>query len=278
MNNPFFEVFCLMMACEQIGNLLTWEMVTISDLGSITSEGTTYPHQEVWFPNSVSHKLFYICLLDLQKKMNTKVVGNGMDFSVIEGLKKITENPILSSDCQNLKDSAEAYISWLDTEIEIPFCSNTVKQEITLKIKRKDIIDLSANKSKHSLGKLNVNAERITKILQRSNVEIDFMEGLLLLDDFYEQFHEDILIYYTTLIAKMLSDIRNSIFEYLTPVYKNAYTTEDHPTIKNFYTFQIPEGFEEKTCKHFFWNLMNWYGSYKNTPVDIKVSPMWKRF
>lgn len=267
-----------MMACEQIENLMSWEMISISDVGSITIDDNLYPHQEVWFPNSISHKLFYICLLDLYKPMNKDVVGDKLAVSVIDGLIAISENPLFSKKSKDLKDKAVTYKNWLEEEVDIPFYSNIIETDIVLKIKRAEMIDISANISKHSLGKLNINADKVVNIMKRSGIDIGFVEGLLSLEDFYNQFHQDILLYYPTKIVKMLSDIRNTIFDYLTSIYDKTFTPKEHPTVQNYYVYQVPAEFSDKNTKHFFCNLMNWYRSYKNRKVDIQLSPLWKRY
>ena len=97
------------------------------------------------------------------------------------------------------------------------------------------------------------------------------MDALVALDDFYQRFHEDILVYHTTTIAELLNNLRWAIHEYLLSEFERAYIPPPYEKDPR-YSFKYPPGLENPYARSRYWDVMNsvrakpWVPRFTGTP------------
>jgi hypothetical protein len=111
--------------------------------------------------------------------------------------------------------------------------------------------------SKHGILRLGGIALDTQAIFQNSKIAISFNEAILCLEDFYEKFHNDVLIYHASSIAEMLVDIRSAINEYLTLIYRRHLRNKKGAKGISSYEYRIPKDIKNDTIKIMFWDTMN---------------------
>ena len=104
---------------------------------------------------------------------------------------------------------------------------------------------------------MNIVSNEIRKILEKRGIKLSFHDSLLILDDFYERFHDDILIYHGSNIAEMLNNIRWGIHEYLLPEFNKSYKKDDSDARGLLYGYTYPEKIKSKFARNCYWSLMN---------------------
>ena len=230
------------------------------------------PDSSIVFNTSSDKKYFGIFLLDF---LNSKIFG--IKQNSVDALKAVTENPIFNKSNQSLKESLHGFEAWLEEDVQLEhdgetrtFWFSSIDQDIALKIKRIEFIKICGNISKHNMLGLNRQAKLILDIFKRNNVDIQLTQALLVMEEFYEQFHDDLFVYHSSTIAEFLNNIRWGIYEYLKPLFNQSiesYPDEYHPEM-NAYKYNYPKNVENEYAKEIFWNLMN----------DIRSKPYVPRF
>lgn len=86
---------------------------------------------------------------------------------------------------------------------------------------------------------------------------------MLIIEEFCEQFHNDLFIYHISTIAEFLNNLRWSIFEYLQPLYKKSVQYYWDESLKLY-----PANIENTYVRELFWNLMN----------DVRSEPYMPKF
>ena len=89
---------------------------------------------------------------------------------------------------------------------------------------------------------------------------------MLVLADFYQRFHTDILNYHSSTIAEFLNNIRWGIYEYLQPEFHGSIVWEAGDT--RMYGFTYPPDVTSKLAKECYWELMN----------EVRSPPYVRRF
>lgn len=228
------------------------------------------PDTEVRFKEAVHQRLFNILLVDLLSAVNRATLGKGG--SLISVLQAIAEDPVIGSkeDAAGIKASADGLSCWLSEEIDVPVWLPSLDTEGSLRITRFEFIYICGNIGKHGFARLDRVADKLSKVLERNGVQASPEEALMVLDDFYERFHTDILNYHATTLAELLNDIRWSIHDYLRPAYRAALRERlgEVPP----YSFALPSGLSRfsRTC---FWALMN--SVREGPPVRKFVGTKW---
>lgn len=230
------------------------------------------PDSSIMFKTSSDKKYFGIILLDF---LNSKIFGIGENS--IDALKAVTENPIFNKNNQTLKESLHGFEAWLEEDVQLEHDEETrtfwfpsIDQDIALKIRRKEFIKICGNISKHNMLGLSIQAEVIQNIFKRNGVDIQLTQALLIMEEFYEQFHDDLFTYHSSTIAEFLNNLRWEIYEYLKPLFNQSieyYPDKRHPGM-NAYKDNYPAKVENEYAKEIFWNLMN----------DIRSKPYVPRF
>lgn len=183
--------------------------------------------------NSITHqKFFNIILLDFLSCSDKNILGEKLSY--LWALEKICENPNFNEDnsINNLDISTKEFIEWLEKEVIIEkIWLPSINLELDLSIKRIEFIKICGNISKHNFTRLSGVLNDLIKIFLKNKFTISEEEALLILNEFYELFHDSILEYHSSIIAEFLNNIRWGIYEYLQDKYKKSIPKE----IKNIF-------------------------------------------
>jgi hypothetical protein len=78
---------------------------------------------------------------------------------------------------------------------------------------------------------------------------------MLALNEFYERFHDDIIIYHTSTLVEFLNNIRWGIHEYLEPESRRSRTRDTKRATAAFY-HEIPTQIQNSYARQCYWDLM----------------------
>lgn len=227
----------------------------------------TDPESSIVFHEENSQRLFNILLVDILSPMDSSLAG--ASYSVLEGLEKISGAPKLVSEgssVASLRSAVHVIHTWLNQQVTVSVHLPSIERTVEIVLQRREFIDICGNISKHSFTRLTWTATKLQKILSRNGVELADREELLVLDDFYDRFHTDILNYHSTTIIEMLNNVRWGIHEYLRPEYQRALVTEDGDPSR--YSYKYPSSITSQAAKTWYWELMN----------EVRSGPPVKRF
>jgi hypothetical protein len=205
-------------------------------------------------PNTSCHsKLFVILLADLLSDSNEQIAGTREHY--LEALKNICEDPCFNVDgsVSNLLIATDNLIDWLDKEavvenVWLPSISREFKE---FRVKRRLFLKICGNISKHNYLKLSVTSEEICSILKINGVEeLSGIDAVLVLEDFYYWFHEDVFHYHLSMIAELLNNITWGIYDYFSPEFLRARTPEGVPWL-------YPEDLKDKLARNAYSYLTN---------------------
>lgn len=214
------------------------------------------PHCNVMFHDSNGKKLFYILLHDFLSK--TEKRGPIDHTSFLDGLLKISQNPqfSLKNSEIGLMTCVQAFIAWVEEKKDIHVWMPSISKNITLSISRMEAIKMCSNLSKHNdLRAIRV-VEQLKEIMKASGIVIVNEQAMVALQDFYERFQNDILIYLSSYICEFLNNIRWSIRDYLLPEFNRSYYSNNDNDIPG-YSYKIPEQIKCDYAKYCYWELMN---------------------
>ena len=213
------------------------------------------PHSEIRFKSSTHQRFFNIILVDFLSLSDKKVIGEQQSY--LGAIKKICANPHFNVDesVNTLSAAAQEFIDWLEQDAEVDVWLPSTEIETTLSIKRIEFLKICGNISKHNFSRLSGVVSELIRIFKRNGIEISFEDALLILDEFYERFHDDILNYHGSTIAEFLNNIRWGIHKYLKPEFSQSIVHEGGDPPKYRYTFPID--IEDKFAKNTYWELMN---------------------
>ena len=252
------EVIFLKAVSELIDSMVNFEVLNL--LGND-------PHSEVRFKTITHQKYFNIILVDFLSCSNAKVLGKKLSY--LAASKVICKSPHFNrnNSIKSLSMATKKFVSWLEQKVKVGIWLPSINTKRTLPIKRIEFIRICGNISKHNFTRLSHVANELIRIFNRSGKKITFDEALLILSDFYERFHHDILNYHGSTIAEFLNNMRWGIFEYLQPEFQKSivYDSVTHPP-KYHYTY--PVGVNNGFAKNCYWDLMN----------EVRSKPYFRRF
>ncbi len=213
------------------------------------------PPKEIRFSSSTHAKYFNILLVDFLSCSDMKILGEKKSY--LSALSSICANPCLSEECfvAELKKAATDFSSWLNKEAIVETWLPSIDTQTDLKLTRFEFLKVCGNISKHNLTRLSSTASLLREIVARNSNPISVEESLLIMDDFYERFHTDVMIYHSSTIAEFLNNIRWGIYEYLRPEFARSIVWERASYPKYHYTY--PEGITNEFAKNSYWELMN---------------------
>ena len=251
------EIIFLKAIQELIDQMINHEMLDITGKD---------PYSEIRFKSSTHQRLFNIMLVDFLSKSDKNVVGEKLSY--LDAVKKICDIPHFNVDgsIDELSTATQEFTEWLVRDVEVYVWLSLIEMETMLSIKRIEFLKICGNISKHNFSRLSAVAKELVGIFKRNNIEINFEDALLILNDFYERFHADILEYHSSTIAEFLNNIRWGIHNYLEPEYLQSvvYESNDSP----MYRYTFPTGVEGKFARNAYWELMN----------EIRSGPYVKKF
>lgn len=224
------------------------------------------PDCETYFHQTTHHKYFYILLIDFLSKSDKLLTGKNL--TCLELIKEMAKNPSfnINDSVLKLNTAVETFYNWLNEEVVVNVWLPTIDKESDMKLKRQEFIHICSNISKHNFTRLTIVSKKIKKILKMNGIEISSQDSLLILNDFYERFHDDILIYHGSNITEMLNDIRWGIQTYLLPEFDRAYIKD--PSDRFRYSYNYPENINDDFARSCYWGLMN----------SVRREPSFKKF
>lgn len=258
LNNTEKEVIFLKAIKELIDSMVNYEVLNL-----LSDES----HSEIQFRSMTHQKYFNIILLDFLSCSDKKVLDEKQSY--LGAIGNICQSPNFNKNnsISNLAVYTKEFIDWLEQVVQVKIWLPSVDTETLLSIKRIEFIKICGNISKHNFSRLSGVADELMEIFKRNNINISFEDSLLILDEFYERFHSDILNYHGSTIAEFFNNIRWGIYEYLQPEFHQSivYEGSEHPR-KYHYTY--PKEVNNNFAKSCYWALMN----------EIRSKPYMEKF
>lgn len=251
------EVIFLKAIKELIDSMVNYEVLSL--LGED-------PHSEIRFQSMTHQKYFNIILVDFLSCSDKKVLGEQQSY--LSAIRTICKSPNFDKDnsITNLTISAQEFTDWLEQEAQVKIWLPSINLDTTLSIKRVEFIKICGNISKHNFSRLSGVADELIKIFKRNGIDVGLEDALLVLDDFYERFHSDILNYHGSTLAEFLNHIRWGIYEYLQPEFQQSIVYEGGEPPRYHYSY--PKEINNNFARNCYWDLMN----------EIRSKPYMKKF
>jgi hypothetical protein len=242
-----------------------WDL--ISDLVNyqIFEKEHSISDTHLMFRTGPTQRLFNIHLADLLSKPQSGVFGlpkpndnspQKSDHTFLFYLINISLRPQLSRDGEAINQPVRLFIEWLETDCVVEkVWLPSIDVEADIRVKRLEFLKICGDIAKHNFARLGRDVDKIERILRDNDVKIEKGKGYLVLSEFFEWFHDDILNYHGTVIAEFLNNIRWGIYEYLRPEFVRAYKKDDPNSIG--YRYEIPPECKNPLAQTMYWDLMN---------------------
>jgi hypothetical protein len=250
MNKGETEAIVLHLALEGIDSMVNHSILSISDnLNDVI----------VMFNSRSDCIYFFILLNDFLCPASEEFIGTRFEF--LEYIEKLSKDHHLGTKEKAVKlaSTAKQLRHWFD---EVALIEKTwmpsIDVECDLQIKRRHIVKVCGNISKHHLGRLDDIASQVRRILKVSGAEISKMESFRALDDIQEKFLDDVLTYRATRIVTLLNTLRWDLHEYLWSCYLRAARRKPldwDPTLI-VTVYEYPKEIRDKFARNHFWELM----------------------
>ncbi len=255
------EVVVLNAVFDLINTIVNYEVLEISEEKC----------EEVGFKSSTHSKFFNIMLVDFISEPDKKVFG--LEGSYLDCLNNIVVMPLLGSNKEvvGLKASIESLSSWLESKLVYKKAwFPSLDLELNFEIKRVELIKICGNISKHNYTRLTGVASILREIFKHNGHKISLYQSLSILDEFQEQFQQNVLSYHASTIGAFLNNIRWGIYEYLLPIYHKScvFLSSCERGFKS-YKYIYPTEVNNNFAQECFCNLMN---KIKNKPYVSKFS------
>jgi hypothetical protein len=154
-----------------------------------------------------------------------------------------------------LRQSARALADWLEASVVIETWLPSLDLNVNLSLKRREMVAICGNVAKHNPARLTRTAGRLGEILRRGGAQITNRAGVDALEEFYQRFGQDVLIYHTSTIAELLNNVRWGIHEYLVPQFRKSFTPD--PKNPPLYSYRFPAGLADPFAQTCFRDIMN---------------------
>jgi len=251
------EVIFLKAVQELIDEMVNYEVFDLNG---------SNPESQIMFHSITHQRFFNIILVDFLSRSDKRVIGEQQSY--LGAIQSICQNPSFNKDksIKSLLCATDEFVAWLEQEIQAETWLPTIETNAILSIKRIEFLKVCGNISKHNFSRLSGVASELAKILGRNNINVELEEALLILDEFYERFHTDILNYHSSTIAEFLNNMRWGIHEYLQPEFRRSIVWEGKDLPRYKYTY--PESIQNKFARNCYWELMN----------EVRSAPSMRRF
>lgn len=240
------EVIILRNVYDHIGEMVNFSLLDI---------GGSDPNSMIMFKDMNQRKLFFILLVDFLSVTDKR--GPIKQTSFLRGLLTVCENPQFSVDSseRDLKETTENFRDWLKQQKEIDIWMPSISEQVKLVISRLDAIKMCGDASKHNYLRSIGVAERLRELLIKSGVTVSVEKAMLALSDFYERFHDDILIYLSSHICEFLNNLRWAIHKYLKHEFAKSFHWLDSERFR--YSYVVPDEIKSEYARDCYWELMN---------------------
>lgn len=257
LSKPEQEVVFLKATLELVGSMVNFELMDL--LGGD-------PDTQVQFKTSTHHRFFSIALVDFLSRTDPKAPVDRRSY--LGALREICESPFFAVDgsIATLHKATQEFVEWLETEVEVEIWLASIGTQASVKLPRRLFLKMAGNLSKHNVLRAIGVAEEVQDVLEKAGHAISPEESLLVLSDFYERFHGDILHYHSSTIAEFLNNIRWGIFDYLQPEYRRSIVWERGDPAKYHYT--PPAEIQNAYALDCYWSLLN----------EVRSPPYVRRF
>lgn len=252
------EVISLEAANESINSMVNYQFIRLSE-----GDGGA----QAIFKTSIHQRLFNIILLDFLSKSSGTITGKNI--SCLDALAEICEGPNFNqqNSVRSLKRAVEAFKKWLGRETKEKGWYPSISREAKLKVQRQEFITICGDIAKHNFSRLSRRADHIKNVFLRSGIELSDDDKLLVLDEFYEKYHDDIFAYHGSHLVEQLNNIRWGMQQYLLPEFKKSIVFYEGGTSPR-YKFTCPSDINAQFAKHCYSALMN----------GVRATPFIKRF
>ena len=222
------EVIILKAVKELIDSMVNYEMMSL--VGND-------PNSSILFNSSTHQKFFNIVLVDFLSRTDRNAPIK--QTSYLSAMKDVSEGPSFNvgDSIKPLREATLRFIAWLEQEVKVDVWLPSIETQTMLNISRISFLKMCGNISKHNFLRSVGVAEELRKTLAENGVSVTMEDSLLMLADFYERFHTDILNYHSSTIAEFLNNIRWGIYEYMQPEFRRSIVWEggDPPKYRYIY-------------------------------------------
>ena len=207
------EIIFLKAVQELIDEMVNYEVLEVTG---------NDPGSEIRFKSLIHQRFFNIILVDFLSQSDKNVMGEKLSY--LGAVRKICENPNfnVTGSIDSLEEACQEFTEWLRQDAKVDIWLPTTEIGTTLSIKRVEFLKMCGNISKHNFSRLSGVVRELREVFDRNGIEVSFQEALLILDEFYEKFHDDILNYHGSTIAEFLNNIRWGIHNYLEPEFSKS--------------------------------------------------------
>jgi hypothetical protein len=243
------EIITLKAVADMIGDMVNHEVMTFH---------FNDPETFTMFKTMTHMAFFNIILVDLLSRPSGFFASKK---SYFERLEEICVNPRIGKiqDIRELAEAVSAFARWLSEEVTVRnrwFPS--LNLQIDLKIKRKVFIGICGNIAKHNFTQLTREANRLRTVFCENGQAVSHDKCILALQDFRQQFYDDVFHYHSATIAEFLNNIRWGIHSYAAPVRERCVETcYDQKSQLNVYKYNYPGDVTSDLGKVCYWDLMN---------------------
>lgn len=266
------EAIILNSAYEMINDMVNWALFAKQDGAE---------HAPRMFNNRQDRRLFVVLLGDFLSQVRAykgepaplgllahPSDARSSDLTFLFHLRQVFADPQFGERADELKAAVEDFATWLETEFIAPRVNlSSIGVVADLRISRYRYLKMCGDIAKHNLSRLAGNVKHLRSLLEASGNPVSEQDGYLAIANFFEWFHDDILICHAGALAEFLNNIRWAIFEYLRPEYlRSWHRPEGMP--EPFYGFRIPENCTEPVARSMYWDLMN----------NVRAKPWMPRF
>ncbi|MBK8158654.1 MAG: hypothetical protein IPK59_07755 [Rhodospirillaceae bacterium] len=265
------------MELEVIFLTVIWDMIdgmVNNDMLRILGED---PNKEVRFQTSAHSTYFNILLVDFLSPqfINKKTPHD----NYLDCLKAICAAPQFEMDKRivPLTNVTAEFQAWLTTNVQFEkIWFPTIGLEADFKMTMHELLKICGNIAKHNFTRLTGCGRDFCDILERNNVKIDQMQALMIFEEFWEQFHDDVFHYHSSTICEFLNNIRIAIWTYLLGQQRKTFVSTPTKEIPTLYRYDEPVEIKDEYVQHLYWRLMD---KAKHGPYiqEFKVTPMLKK-
>ena len=251
------EVVLLKGTTELIDSMVNFELFDVAG---------TDPDSQIIFRTATHQRFFNIALVDFLSQTDKKAPISQTTY--LGALRTVSKHPSfdVGGSVQALRQATLAFAGWLEQKVAVDTWLPSISKQVPLPLTRISFLKACGNISKHNFLRLGNVAEEIIGTLAASGVSITPEEAFLVLADFYDRFHTDILNYHSSTIAEFLNNILWGIHEYLQPEYQRSLVTEGGNPPKYRYTY--PTNVVNEFARTCYWDLLN----------EVRRRPYVKRF
>jgi hypothetical protein len=164
----------------------------------------------------------------------------------------------LGGDASAIQESVEILSSWLERNVVVSdVYLSAINVVANFGVTPYRYLKMCGDIAKHNLARLTANVRYLRKLLSAAGHEVTEQEACLAIDDFFNRFHSDILVYQSSYIGELLNNIRLGIFEYASVEFQRSWHRTQCDSHDRSYGYRIPPTIEEPIACALYWDLMN---------------------